>query len=74
MTAAVSFGPRRGRRSAKDRAEEWIAGYPATAGDVLRDTIGGADEPLWRTMLEGIAGLAQDDLADLQARVARQVR
>ncbi len=74
MTAAVSFSATRRRRRAKDRAGEWIAGYPAAAGDMLRDAIGGADEPLWRTMLEAIAGLAQDDLADLQARVARQVR
>lgn len=55
--------------------EGWIASYlpRATSGDVLRGDMGRGAR-WWSHLLEGIAGLADGNLAHLQERITRQVR
>lgn len=55
--------------------EGWIASYlpRATSGDVLRGDMGRGAR-WWSQLLEGIAGLADGNLAFVQDRMTRQVR
>lgn len=56
-------------------AQEWIAAYLPAAGtdDVLRGDYGRGAK-WWHRLLEGVAEIADGGLAELQDRIARQVR